>query len=123
MPINVQYSIRFLTSLLLLKRLDSAFESCLVSLPSGFSSTEGDKPLRVALNQSTDKLLDQLASSISQLAVSVDKDQMEILADMYDVPLSGVARRLQSPNPAIDDEEEDGQAFLSIGKPQRRRQR
>ncbi|ORX40747.1 hypothetical protein BD324DRAFT_611935 [Kockovaella imperatae] len=73
------------TFLTLSHDLDTVIESALGKLkPIEPTSHE---QLRIALNQTTIRMIDHLAAATSQLQSFVDGDQLKVLAEMYSVPI------------------------------------
>ncbi|ORY28142.1 hypothetical protein BCR39DRAFT_588833 [Naematelia encephala] len=107
------------------RQLDQTIDRALVLLqPQNATTTPTPtfQPLRVAIHRLTGNMTDHLASATSRLLEIVDKHELTVLGEMYDIPVTGslYSPRLSQAN-GDDDEEEDKTAIISASVPSPKR--
>lgn len=93
------------------QRLDAKIGSSLALLQSHESGSFPNQTLRIALHRLTDDMTDHLACATSRLLELVDRDELAVLGEMYDIPVSGTflyARKTRGSE--SDDDEPDARA-------------
>lgn len=86
--------------------LDHAVEASLSLLSTDADSLEAHHPLRVALHRMNEQSTDHLATATSTLLEMVDKDELGVLGEMYDIPVVGGSHppRRRAASRGVDDE-------------------
>ena len=101
-------SLRMLVNLLASsRRLDSTIETSLSHLKPDPSDHQQLHNLRLALSHLTSEMTDHLATATSSLLELVDKGELTVLGEMYDIPVSGTFFYSRKPLSSQQSDNED----------------
>ena len=88
-----------------------------ISILQPHASTSTNVDLRLAVHHLTDEMTDHLASATSHLLQLVDRDELTVLSEMYDIPVAGTLYYSRKPRQSENDE--DSHLQPSIPSPRR----
>ncbi|KAK4684657.1 hypothetical protein P7C73_g5515, partial [Tremellales sp. Uapishka_1] len=71
------------------QQLDAVLDASLLLLQPHTNSLTIHQPLRTRVNRLTDSMTDHLATATSRLLSFVDKRELGVLGEMYDIPVTG----------------------------------
>jgi hypothetical protein len=101
------------------QNLDNTLDSALHLIQA--KPTEDVQPLRLALHRLTGDVTDHLASATSRLMLLVDKPELKVLGEMYDIPVMGSQMLKSRSGSEGDEHDRPVQETISASVPSPRR--